>query len=927
MFPQMRVCAAAVVLSLTAGCGVAELSTSSAKEGDPFFAVSRGALTATSDAGADHAGDKEHFYLAIAKSELGKKWFMSGYLTQWYPTESPHTPMRSLGTRVVTFAVQNGKLYVFDATDGKAWSDVLDPTVVVEAYPIVTDYAPFNALPNAGSYVLFDPSAGQNRFDIVSDDFAQMWFARFEVDLSFLQKFKSLEGGASWEQVFTGHTELAGPGILAYEQPFRGSGTLSVTLRRYSESQGFQPTEFGQQQQYYFPSSNFQLVKNEAQYKRYTAKWNIKPGMTPIPWRISRELLQMQADPRYQGIDLQGAISRGVESWNDAFGFPVFTVSLAGANESPGDDDKSFIVVDRNPGNPYAFANWRENPNTGEIRGASVYFSATFVAGALEHTADAGELAPIDAGLVVPDAGTAPAPCAPPVVVSQVFGGNSSTGVANQDFVELHNRTGQAVSLSGWSLQYASANGTSWQVVPLSGSIPPSGFFLVGFAAATGGTALPVTPDFSSLINISASAGKLALVASTTALSGACPAAGAAVDFVGYGAASCSEATPISGASTTQAVVRRDACVDTDSNATDFQAQAPAPKNSGSAAQACTCTAAAPPMTTVLDPFGLGSPSSNPTGHAISWQAMPLGATCAIGDRAPVKLPAGMTRREFIERYIEHTIAHEIGHTLGLRHNFHGSLTDSSVMDYVAADDAASNPKPKAYDIAAVRFLYGLDATPPSQPFCTDESRSALATCDIYDRGANPLATDVAPRWQSQVRAQLAQTRSLTFGDIHRITRYVRGPQDEAQRLEAFNALIGDVAPPLQPAITGLSPNAAAWADAVAQIVLSNLFLDGAEYRDELQVNPSLVDATFRARVIAVAKGILTNSDRQRSFEARRTAVDVLKRMQTYDALQALIEAKAPIAAERATYNATGQALCDDLTRRIDVSISPYFVQ
>ena len=52
-----------------------------------------------------------------------------------------------------------------------------------------------------------------------------------------------------------------------------------------------------------------------------------------------------------------------------------------------------------------------------------------------------------------------------------------------------------------------------------------------------------------------------------------------------------------------------------------------------------------------------------------------------------------------------------------------------------------------------------------------------------------------------------------------------------------------------------------------------------------------------------------------------------LKAMQTYDAFQALVEAKAPLAAERATYNPTGMSLVDDLTRRIDVACTPYFVR
>src|SRR5580765_5251603 len=60
------------------------------------------------------------------------------------------------------------------------------------------------------------------------------------------------------------------------------------------------------------------------------------------------------------------------------------------------------------------------------------------------------------------------------VSVSQVFagGGNAGATYAN-DFVELFNRGGSAVDLTGWTVQYASATSTSWSATPLSGSIAP----------------------------------------------------------------------------------------------------------------------------------------------------------------------------------------------------------------------------------------------------------------------------------------------------------------------------------------------------------------------------------------------------------------------------------------------------------------------
>ena len=46
------------------------------------------------------------------------------------------------------------------------------------------------------------------------------------------------------------------------------------------------------------------------------------------------------------------------------------------------------------------------------------------------------------------------------VVISQVYGGGGNSGAPyNGDFIELFNRSSAPASLSGWSVQYASASG------------------------------------------------------------------------------------------------------------------------------------------------------------------------------------------------------------------------------------------------------------------------------------------------------------------------------------------------------------------------------------------------------------------------------------------------------------------------------------
>src|SRR5436305_864591 len=82
------------------------------------------------------------------------------------------------------------------------------------------------------------------------------------------------------------------------------------------------------------------------------------------------------------------------------------------------------------------------------------------------------------------------------IVLGEVFaaGGNSGAPYAN-DYVELFNRGASAVAIDGWTLQYASASSTTWQVTALSGTIPAGGRYLVQLASGGGNGAPLPTPD------------------------------------------------------------------------------------------------------------------------------------------------------------------------------------------------------------------------------------------------------------------------------------------------------------------------------------------------------------------------------------------------------------------------------------------------
>jgi predicted extracellular nuclease len=197
------------------------------------------------------------------------------------------------------------------------------------------------------------------------------------------------------------------------------------------------------------------------------------------------------------------------------------------------------------------------------------------------------------AGMVAPAQAVSPN-----IVISQVYGGGGNSGATyTHDYVELFNRGTVPASLAGWSIQYASATGTgnfganSGQLTELPDiSLAPGQYLLVGEASGgTAGIPLP-TPNVidGTPINMSGTAGKVALVNSTSSLGcngGSTPCSPSAlamiVDLVGYGGANFFEGSGAAPAltNTTAALRNSNGATDTDNNAADFAAGAPNPRN------------------------------------------------------------------------------------------------------------------------------------------------------------------------------------------------------------------------------------------------------------------------------------------------------------------------------------------------------------
>ena len=218
------------------------------------------------------------------------------------------------------------------------------------------------------------------------------------------------------------------------------------------------------------------------------------------------------------------------------------------------------------------------------------------------------------------------------IVISQIYGGGGNSGATlRNDFIELFNRGNTPVSIDGWSVQYASASGTSWDRTLLNGIIQPGQYYLIQQAQGSGGSVSLPTPDTSGSVNLSATDGKLALVNNSTVLSGTAPSGSSIIDFVGYGSANAAEGSPAGALSNTTAAIRQSGgCTDSNNNRADFSVGSPAPRTSRS--QLNLCTPLPPPSKPDLVITSLTAPTSGTVGGTLAGTSATVknqGATAA----------------------------------------------------------------------------------------------------------------------------------------------------------------------------------------------------------------------------------------------------------------------------------------------------------
>lgn len=124
------------------------------------------------------------------------------------------------------------------------------------------------------------------------------------------------------------------------------------------------------------------------------------------------------------------------------------------------------------------------------------------------------------------------------LVIAEVYGSGGLSGASyTNDYVVLYNPSNSGQDISTWSLQYANATNTTWSVLNLNGTVAPHTYYLIQLFSSGGvGNPLP-TPNLIGATNIRQNRGKLAIVRTQTALTGANPVTTSTdiVDFVGWG--------------------------------------------------------------------------------------------------------------------------------------------------------------------------------------------------------------------------------------------------------------------------------------------------------------------------------------------------------------------------------------------------------
>jgi hypothetical protein len=315
--------------------------------GDPFVAIPR-------------AGDPSSLYLAVHRSELGRPWFLDAALTQASPADVIGGVPRLLGTRMVELRADGTRVYVTTVSASGSSENRGEAGAVVDSYPVVTGYRPFETLPRAGEYVLVDVAGASSRIH-VADGLPDL-----DVAASPPPTTTAVAIPAFMKNARKAKTAEAFLFDLWFKTtaPSQDHYVTTLRLRRSAEGSSLPPSN--PHSAYFFTGDRY-----DPSAGAHPLRWSLPAGREPIRFYISRAVLRAQAD--HPDLDVIGAVRRGIEGWNAALGYPAFSAEIAPEGSNLLAPEANLVTFDY-PGaaSDPAFANWSVDVRTGEIVGATI---------------------------------------------------------------------------------------------------------------------------------------------------------------------------------------------------------------------------------------------------------------------------------------------------------------------------------------------------------------------------------------------------------------------------------------------------------------------------------------------------------------------------------------------------------------------------
>ena len=197
---------------------------------------------------ARHAATDKHFYLAVNKKELGQRWFLSAYLSQFDPGGVDSGRRALAGHPGGLLQGPERQAVRVRRRRRQGLERHLQPRGGPGGLPHRRGLRPLRAAARRRDYVLFDPAAGLNRFRLLTGHLGARSRSSSRSRSASARSPTAPPSSRCSPASRPGCSSRAG---VALTQTFRVAGTLGAGLRRYTEGEGYMPTAAAAEEHYF----------------------------------------------------------------------------------------------------------------------------------------------------------------------------------------------------------------------------------------------------------------------------------------------------------------------------------------------------------------------------------------------------------------------------------------------------------------------------------------------------------------------------------------------------------------------------------------------------------------------------------------------------------------------------------------------------